>query len=549
MTTTEMPDLDAALNGIAGKAAPDIDQSVAERLMPAPTKPMPVARKLIAADLHDGHKKITYWRGGWYFWMGSHWAEVEEVEVTAMLQRRLEYALYKHPQTAQGVTTFVNKDWDPDNTKISHVRGALRSCTLVPAAMESPSWPEGSGFAPAGQIVAFRNCLLDVTLREYVGEDGQVVYHRQWQNHTPRFFNEIALPFNYDPAAPEPVAWKAFLEQIFNGDQDAIKALQAWFGYVISGRLDQQKILMLSGPPRSGKGTLVRVLQDLIGEGNCAGPSLSSLKGEFGLQPLLGKSLAVVSDARLDARTETAEITERLLKISGEDAITVGRKNRTGWYGKLPTRFMILSNFMPRLDDPSGAIAGRYIVIKTQVSFLGREDHKLGNKLLPELPGILNWALEGLDALNKLGHLQTPKSSAGAVRDLGDLTSPVSEFVRECTVDDGEVETRELFKAWEAWAKDNGHHAGSSATFGQKLRAVKPDLPDSIQYRGEGGKRHRKYVGISLDKAAVPDPPGRTGAEYSPGTNGGVPVTNGPFVPVTPPGATWPYGSQAGGQN
>ena len=61
---------------------------------------------------------------------------------------------------------------------------------------------------------------------------------------------------------------------------------------------------MMVGPKRSGKGTIARVLRKLIGERNVAGPTLSSLGGPFGLQPLLGKSGAIISDARQgDART------------------------------------------------------------------------------------------------------------------------------------------------------------------------------------------------------------------------------------------------------
>jgi putative DNA primase/helicase len=58
-------------------------------------------------------------------------------------------------------------------------------------------------------------------------------------------------------------------------------------------------MLLVVGLKRSGKGTLARVLKALVGEDNVAGPTLSSLATSFGLWPLLGKTVAVVSDARL----------------------------------------------------------------------------------------------------------------------------------------------------------------------------------------------------------------------------------------------------------
>ena len=58
-------------------------------------------------------------------------------------------------------------------------------------------------------------------------------------------------------------------------------------------------MLLLIGPTRSGKGTIARMLTALIGSGHVAGPTLASLGTNFGLSPLLGKPLAIISDARL----------------------------------------------------------------------------------------------------------------------------------------------------------------------------------------------------------------------------------------------------------
>ena len=64
-----------------------------------------------------------------------------------------------------------------------------------------------------------------------------------------------------------------------------------------------------------------------------AGPTLSSLSGEFGLAPLIGKSLAIVCDARLTGR-HGGVVVERLLSISGEDYLTVNIKFQEQWIGK-----------------------------------------------------------------------------------------------------------------------------------------------------------------------------------------------------------------------
>ena len=175
---------------------------------------------------------------------------------------------------------------------------------------------------------------------------------------------------------------------------ESLDLLQEWFGYCLTGDTSQQKMMLMVGPKRSGKGTIARVLTRLIGNGNVSGPTTSSLAGPFGLQPLIGKTLAIVSDARFHGEN-IATVVERLLCISGEDTLTVDRKHTTSVTMKLPTRFMFLTNEFPRLNDASGALAGRFVILRLTQSFYGKEDTGLTDRLLNELPGILNWAIEG----------------------------------------------------------------------------------------------------------------------------------------------------------
>lgn len=136
------------------------------------------------------------------------------------------------------------------------------------------------------------------------------------------------------------------------------------------------------------------MVTSLVGRGHVAGPTLASLGTNFGLAPLLGKPLAIISDARLGS-TPAHTIVERLLSITGEDMLTVDRKFREPWSGKLATRFVVLSNELPRFKDSSGAIANRLLIAQMTTSFLGREDRDLDRRLHAELPAILRWALDG----------------------------------------------------------------------------------------------------------------------------------------------------------
>jgi putative DNA primase/helicase len=92
---------------------------------------------------------------------------------------------------------------------------------------------------------------------------------------TPDFYGHHALEFGYDQAAPVPKHWLAFLADLLGDDHEAIETLQDLFGYALTTDTRQQKVFLLIGPKRSGKGTIARVLKALIGNANVAGPTLS----------------------------------------------------------------------------------------------------------------------------------------------------------------------------------------------------------------------------------------------------------------------------------
>ncbi|WP_063772690.1 DNA primase family protein [Streptomyces sp. CT34] len=451
--------------------------------IPAPTDPMAVARHLDPQWQQDGTLTLRHWRGTWMSWEDSYWRELDDQELRAWLYKHLEHATYLHV-TPKGAVE--ERKWAPTIRKVADLTQAIAAVTHLSPSTDPPAWTDPAGHArhDSGPVVACTNGLLRVADRTLV-------------DLTPQFFNLVSVPFDYDPGATAP-AWRAFLEGVWPDDQASIDALQEWFGYVLSGRTDQQKILLIVGPTRSGKGTIARVLASLVGAGNMAGPTLASLGSNFGLSPLLGKSLAVISDARLSGR-DGHQVVERLLTISGEDTIDVDRKFKNPWTGKLPTRLMILSNELPNFGDSSGVIARRFIVLNMAVSWLGKEDTALTDKLTAEMPGILNWALDGLTRLENTGRLTEPPSSQEAVTTMQDTASPTSAFVRErCeTGPTCQVTVDELWAVWKDWADDSGIRAGTKQMFGRNLLSVVPQLRVT-KPRGDDGRQLRTYVGLAL---------------------------------------------------
>jgi putative DNA primase/helicase len=428
----------------------------------------------------NGARHLQHYQGQFYIWTGSHYAAADDARMRSEIYPFLEAAFNG------------DKPFDPNTTKVNEVVNALKASAYLDSNTRAPAWIDNgehieSMFYPAAELVACKNGLLHLPTRVLLP-------------HTPHLFTFNALDFAYDPKAPAPAQWLRFLDTIWPDDGDAIGTLQEMFGYLVSGDLRQQKAFLIVGPKRAGKGTIARVITQLLGPDNVAGPTLAGLSQNFGLAPLIGKRAAIISDARLSDRADQHVIAERVLSISGEDSITVDRKHIAPWTGRLPVRFLILTNELPRLADASGALASRFVVLMLRQSFYGREDHSLAERLGAELPGILNWALAGWDRLNKRGHFEVPRSSASAIQQLEDLTSPVGAFVRErCEVGANlSVARDDLFSAWKFWCDVGGRPTGTRETFGRDLAAMVPGIESGQRRKGE--ERVRIYQGIGLGK-------------------------------------------------
>jgi P4 family phage/plasmid primase-like protien len=473
-----------------------------------PEDPHRLARLHLARVRH-----IRFYRGEWLQHDGSAYRAVKDSELHSGLAGTIKREFNR---LNRGALKFweeevqANADGDGDGkprkkpetrprekpearkvtrTLVSNATLALQSMTLLPGKTEAPSWLGSKAPFPPGEVVPARNVLIHLpTLRTV--------------RSTADFFATYALEFDFNAAAPEPGEWLTFLDSLWDDDRQSIDTLQEFYGYCLAPDTRQQKILSLIGPKRAGKDTIARVLTHLVGVENTAGPTLASLAGDFGLAPLIGKPLAIISDARITRGTNTGVIVERLLTISGEGLVTIDRKYLETWTGKLPTRFVLISNELPRLADASAALAGRLILLRLTRSFYGSEDLGLFDRLIPELPGIFLWAHKGWLRLRERGYFVQPQSGGDLIENLEELSSPVLAFVRErCKTEAPalEIECKLLFDEWCEWCKATGWKPGTPQSFAKDLRAACPLVSTKrTMVGGREGKIVRFYKGIEL---------------------------------------------------
>jgi putative DNA primase/helicase len=448
--------------------------------------PEVAAQEFIDSTRHNGVLTLRWWAGSFWKWSGGRYQELTPNDVKSELVRFLS-ARYTDIRSTSVGNVFLNV--------------ASHCCVL--SSSQPPRWLDGGderarAWKPE-DMFATRSDVINLSKLD-AGEDDWIV------EASPNYFCMTAADYEFKTDAPPPERWLNFLNQVWPDDPDSIRLLRQWMGYLLTPDTRQQKALLIVGPKRSGKGTVLRVIRQLIGEANCVAPTLASLAGDFGLSPLLGKSAALVGDARLSRRSDLATITERILSITGEDAQAVNRKFKDAITTKLQTRFTICSNELPRLDDSSGALAGRLLLLRMTESFYGREDKSLSDDLESERQSILLWAIGGWMDLRRTGRFVEPSSSDEMVEQLSDLSSPVSAFVRECCQvgHSHTVPLDKLYREYKAWAEEAGQdRVPIRAHFSRDLSAAFPKIQRSRQRAfGTGGTgddvRETVLVGIGL---------------------------------------------------
>ncbi len=292
------------------------------------------------------------------------------------------------------------------------------------------------------------------------------------ERHDPGKRMRKLAPVEFDASARCPT-FIAFLDRIFAGDQELITFIQRAVGYSLTGRTDEQCLFVLVGNGANGKSTLIRVLQELLGDYAQQTPtnSLMSMKAEG-----VGNDIARLEGAQFVAASE-AEAGQKLAEakikaISGGDQLTA--RFLYGEFFEFAPQFKLwlATNRLPEVRGTDNGIWRRLCVIPFDVTIPEDErDGSLLDKLKAELPGILNWALAGCLEWQKT-RLQPPEIVTNAGKAYRADMDTVLEFVDDCCIRErnGEATMAALYDGYTGWCGANGEQSLSKREFGLRLK-------------------------------------------------------------------------------
>jgi P4 family phage/plasmid primase-like protien len=290
-------------------------------------------------------------------------------------------------------------------------------------------------------------------------------------------------------AIPTPL-WNAFFEKVLP-DEELRAYLKRVCGYCLTGIVTEHVLFFLYGTGRNGKGVFLNTIRGIWADYATTAPAETFMESKNERHPtelarLLGVHLVIAQELERNQRWAESKIKG----LTGGDKITA-RFMRQDFFEFSPQfKIMIAGNHKPSLHSVDEAIKARIHLIPFSVFIPTKDrDKDLAEKLRPEWPGILHWAVQGCIEWQKHG-LNPPTSVLHATAEYLKDQDTLGQWIDECCQLGGDQLLAELFASWKDWTMANGLPTGSS----KNLALALIDRGFERQHT----KRGRKICGLSL---------------------------------------------------
>lgn len=424
------------------------------------------------------HPTLVYWNERFYHYTGTHWKPMTEVTLYSQVN---SYLRSTDMQDKAG--GYFEKS----------MRENIRLSCVLSEDIELDTWTDGLDRGFQINLKSGQFCV-----NEFMG--GITI---PMHPNNPRYFTTTCLPFAFDPKA-NCSRWLQFLDEVLP-DIELQRMLRQMMGLFLVPDTSFQRFWILVGPGANGKSVVCSVLSALIGEANVSNISLDQMGEKHSSVAMLGKLANIASEIE----TDEIRTGERIIKaITGEDRVQLNEKYKPVFTASIKARLLFACNELPLFKDRSQAIARRLLIIPMeQVIDPSKQDPKLIAKLLRELPGILNWALEGLKNVYNAGQLFEARYAFKAKEAHLQACNPWEEWIRDHLEFDttyvNDLGCLEVYERFESHFKARGHRRVlTDVSFGKALRNVFPQVrrvKRTIQ-----GRREYRYAGLKWMKNIPP---------------------------------------------
>lgn len=317
--------------------------------------------------------------------------------------------------------------------------------------------------------------------------------------HDPSHKARHCLDFAYSKDANCPVFIEG-LKKIFGSDENKILAFQEFLGALLVGIRDiadnVRTVLVIKGPPNSGKSTLAEIVKLLVPQHATASVSPELWGKQYYLAKLAGVGLNIVTELSRNKLVCGAAFKT----VASREQVSARHPYGRAFFYTPIAQHLFLTNEWFSTDDKTDAFGRRFILISCDTKLTAEEtDGQYLEKIQAELPGILNFALEGAQRLLKSGRFTLPKDQEDHLLDIQAPGDIVERFIRRGLERepnaDKPLPTEDIFQAFKAFAErndiDTSDWTDKPLTHRRRIASRVKDFHGAIRTKHRGVPKYR----------------------------------------------------------
>lgn len=411
-------------------------------------------------------------------WSSSHWSPDYNLE----FQRLILNFIKQLNDSARSLLNAASTDEDEKIAK-AYISATKRTRNRVNSVVEMAKALKAiePSRLDQGNLLNLLNGTLDLDTLKF-------------REHRRDDYLTHCLDFIYDPLAKCP-RWEQFIGEVLvdatTGEPDAELSylIQEGVGYTLTVSTKAETMFMLLGHGSNGKSVTTTIIKRLLGSlaivtnFNRWGES-----GNYEIARLPGKRLVLSTESEPGGRVD--EPTLRRI-VSGEVIPARAIYGRPFEF-KPVAKLWWAMNQKPTIRETGYATWRRLIIIPFNRTFTDLDrDPNLSDKLIAELPGILNWALTGLERFHLQGRFTKPRLAREAIEEYQREANPLLEWFNESVeiIDQRKTSASSLYRSYSGWCARAGVKHDNRTVLGRILKT----LP-GVKYKRSNGVKYNLRI-------------------------------------------------------
>jgi len=427
------------------------------------------------AELYGDVLRYDHLRAKWLIWQGHYWQADGDGQVCRWAK---DAARERHKKALDieslDARTRVSK-WAVQSEQSHRLQAAILLAKNEPRIAD-----DGRNWDSDPWLFGCANGVIDLRsghLRDGRPED-RITMHSD-------------VEFDSEAECPR---FELFLNEVFESDEELVAYVRRLAGYTMTGHTSEQVWVLAQGAGMNGKSKFLSILRHVMGDYAYNAPfSTFEMSARSGIP----NDVAALEGRRLVTSLETNESTvlnaARVKLLSGEDEVTARYLYHEHFTFRPVLKLWLAVNSLPRVNDDSYAFWRRVRLLPFNRRFVvGKDaDSQLGEKLMAEASGVLNWLVRGCLEWQERGLEPTPPMVLAATQSYQQEEDPLAEFLESrCVVaPDAVVKACDLYAAYCDWTSTLGMGTQERLNlkgFGMRMGAKfkKPRSSGGVVYHG-----------------------------------------------------------------